>query len=85
MSKFSLAVATVLSLSAGTVMAQSVPITQQMQIASAQIDIRGSHELRDRRLLAGGGGEYLGTTGAHATQLANLDQEPESINRGTEP
>jgi hypothetical protein len=86
MSNFSLAVATILSLSAGTAMAKPVPVTQQTQIASTQIDIRGSHEIRDHRLLAGGGGEYLGTTtGAHATQPADLDQEPESINQGTEP
>jgi hypothetical protein len=86
MSNFSLAVATILSLSAGTAMAKPVPVTQHMQIASTQIDIRGSHEILDRRPLAGGGGKYLGTTtGAHATQPGDLDQEPESINLGTEP
>jgi hypothetical protein len=86
MSNFSLAVATILSLSAGTAMAKPAPVTQTMQIASTQIDIRGSHEIRDRRQLASGGGEYPGTmTGAHATQPPVWDQEPESINRGTEP
>jgi hypothetical protein len=86
MSKFFLAVATILSLSAGTAMVKPAPVRQRMQIASSQIDIRGSDEIRNRRQLASGGDEYLGTTtGAHATQPAVWGQEPESINRATEP
>jgi hypothetical protein len=86
MSKFFLAVATILSLSAGTAMAEPAPVRQKMQIASTQIDIRGSDEIRNRRQLASGAGEYLGmTTGVHATQPSVWDQEPESISRGTEP
>jgi hypothetical protein len=84
MSKFFLAVAATLSLTAGAAMAKPVPIRQQTQIASTQIDIRGSHEVGNLRLASGG--EHLGTTtGAHATQPAVWQQEPESINRGTEP
>jgi hypothetical protein len=67
-------------------MVKPAPVRQRMQIASSQIDIRGSDETRNRRQLASGGDEYLGTTtGAHATQPAVWGQEPESINRGTEP
>ena len=86
MSKFSLAVATILSLSAGTAMAQPGPVRQRMQIASSQIDIRGSDEIRNRRQLARGGDEYLGTTTSpHAAQPTVWGQEPESIDQGTEP
>jgi hypothetical protein len=67
-------------------MVKPAPVRQRMQIASSQIDIRGSDEIRNRRQLASGGDEYLGTTtGAHATQPAVWGQEPESINRATEP
>jgi hypothetical protein len=84
--KFSLAVAMILSLSAGTAMAKPSPLKQKMQVASTQIDMRGSDDMRDRRQLASGDGEYPGTaTGAHATQPPVGDQAPESINRGTEP
>lgn len=86
MSKYSLAVAALLSLSAATAMAKPAPVGQRMQIASSQIDIRGSDAIHNRRQLASGADEYLGTTtGAHATQPAVWGQEPESINQGTEP
>jgi hypothetical protein len=86
MSKFFLAVATILSLSAGTAMAQPGPVGQRIQIASSQIDIRGSDEIRNRRQLARGGDEYLGTTTSlHAAQPTVWGQEPESIDQGTEP
>ena len=86
MSKFSLAVATILSLSAGTAMAQPGPVRQRIQLASSQIDIRGSDEIPNRRQLARGGDEYLvTTTSPHAAQPTVWGQEPESIDQGTEP
>jgi hypothetical protein len=86
MSRFFLAVATILSLGAGTAMATPAVLKQKMQIASTQIDTRGSDGIRDSRQLASGGREYLGTTtGAGATQPSVWHQEPESISGGTEP
>jgi hypothetical protein len=84
MSKFFLAVATILSLGAGSAMAKPAPVTQGTQIASNQVDILGPDQIRDRRQIESGGDQYLRTTtGAHATEPALW--EPESINLGTEP
>jgi hypothetical protein len=86
MSIFLLAVAAILGLSAETAMANPALVRQRTQIASSQIDIRGSDQIRNRRQLAAGDGEYLGTTiGAYATHPSVWDQEPETINQGTEP
>jgi hypothetical protein len=88
MSIFFLAAAATLTLSlgVGAAMAEPAPVRQKMQTASTQIDIGGSHQIGNRRRLASGGSEHLGTTmGAFATQPAIWHQEPESINRGTEP
>ncbi len=83
---FFLAIATILSLSAGTAMAKSAPVTQTTQIASSQTDIRDSDAIFNHRQLASVGDEYLGTTtAAHATPPAGWGQEPESISLGTEP
>jgi hypothetical protein len=71
MLKFSLVVATFLTLGAGTAMAKPALVRQRMQIGSSQIDTRDFHEMRN--------------PGAHATQPSDWDQEPETISRGTEP
>jgi hypothetical protein len=86
MSKFFLAVATILSLSAGLAIAKPAPVTQGTQIASNQINILGSDEIGNPHPLASEHSEYPGTTtGAHAVQPTVWGQEPESISSGTEP
>ena len=86
MSKFFLAVATILSLSTRTAMAKPAPVGQTTQTASNQIDVRGSDAIPNRSQLDTGRDGYPGTTtGAHATRPADWDQEPESISGGTEP
>jgi hypothetical protein len=83
---FFLAITTILSLSAGTAMAKSAPVTQTTQIASSQIDIGGSGEISNPGQLASGHSVFPGAaTAAHATQPAVWAQEPESISLGTEP
>jgi hypothetical protein len=89
----SLAIATLLSLSAGTAMAAPAAGQQQTQIALATFETRASNPIpKGAQLDARGGNRPEATADADATQLpaqltAKRDYYPqlESISRGTEP
>jgi hypothetical protein len=84
-----LAIATILSLSAGTALAERAAVKQQIQVASTHIETGSSDAIRSTVQLAARGGDHPEAKAhARATRLipkADYNPEPETISRGTEP
>jgi hypothetical protein len=86
MIKIFLGIATILSLTIETASAEQAQVKALTQVASTHIDNGGSDQIRNRPPLSAPDGAYPKTAlGAHPTQPAALNLEPESIGQGTEP